>query len=152
MALDVGGAAMADLGLDGRLTISNLAVEMGAKAGLMEADQKTLAFFAGRTTEKLAPVSPDAGAAYQEEREYDISGLGPQVAKPHTVDNVAQVEEVEGTPIAEGLIGTCTNGRLEDLRAAAEILRGKKVAHGVRLIVAPASREVMMQALREGLI
>ena len=152
MALEVGGAAIADLGLDGRLTISNLAVEMGAKAGLMEADQKTLAFFAGRTTEKLAPVSPDAGAAYQEEREYDISGLGPQVAKPHTVDNVAPVEEVEGIPIAEGLIGTCTNGRLEDLRAAAEILRGKKVAHGVRLIVAPASREVMMQALREGLI
>jgi 3-isopropylmalate/(R)-2-methylmalate dehydratase large subunit len=74
------------------------------------------------------------------------------VARPHTVDNVVGVEEVEGTPIAEGLIGTCTNGRFDDLRAAAAVVKGKKVAHGVRMIVAPASREVMLHALREGLI
>ena len=152
MAIEVGGSAIADLALDGRLTISNLAVEMGAKAGLMEADEKTLAFFKGRTSEKIVPVSPDEGATYAEERSYDVSDLVPQVAKPHTVDNVAPVADVEGTPIAEGLIGTCTNGRLEDLRAAAAILRGRKVARGVRLIVAPASREVMVEALREGLI
>jgi len=152
MALEIGGPAISDLALDGRLTISNLAVEMGAKAGLMEADEKTLAFFEGRTTEEFTPVSPDADAAYAEEREYDVSTLGPRVARPHTVDNVVGVEEVEGTPIAEGLIGTCTNGRLDDLRAAAAIVKGNKVAHGVRMIVAPASREVMLDALREGLI
>jgi 3-isopropylmalate/(R)-2-methylmalate dehydratase large subunit len=152
MALEIGGEAISALSLDGRLTISNLAVEMGAKAGLMEADEKTLAFFEGRTSEKLAPVSPDPDAAYIEERSYDVSSLGPQVAKPHTVDNVVPVEEVEGTEIAEGLIGTCTNGRLDDLRAAAAMIKGKKVAKGVRMIVAPASREVMLAALREGLI
>jgi 3-isopropylmalate/(R)-2-methylmalate dehydratase large subunit len=152
MALEIGGDAISALGLDGRLTISNLAVEMGAKVGLMEADEKTLAFFKGRTSDKFEPVSPDADAIYQEAREYDVSGLGPQVARPHTVDNVCAIEEVEGTVIAEGLIGTCTNGRLEDLRAAAELVKGKKVAMGVRMIVAPASREVMLEALREGLI
>jgi 3-isopropylmalate/(R)-2-methylmalate dehydratase large subunit len=152
MALEIGGPTISDLDLDARLTISNLAVEMGAKAGLMEADEKTLAFFEGRTREKFTPVSPDADAMYAEHREYDISGLGPQVARPHTVDTVVGVEEVEGTPIAEGLIGTCTNGRFDDLRAAAAVVKGKKVAHGVRMIVAPASREVMLHALREGLI
>jgi len=152
MALEIGGQATSDLSLDGRLTISNLAVEMGAKAGLMEADEKTLAFFEGRATEEFEPVSPDADAVYAEHKEYDVTDLVPQVAKPHTVDNVTSVEEVEGTTIAEGLIGTCTNGRLEDLRAAAAIVKGKKVAKGVRMIVAPASREVMLNALREGLI
>jgi 3-isopropylmalate/(R)-2-methylmalate dehydratase large subunit len=152
MALEVGGPTVKELGLDGRLTISNLAVEMGAKAGLMEADEKTLAFLKGRSDRKPEPVVPDADATYQQERSYDVSGLVPQVAKPHTVDNVCPVDEVAGTPIAEGLIGTCTNGRLEDLRAAAAILKGKKVAPGVRLIVAPASREIMLHALREGLI
>ncbi|MHB8895182.1 MAG: 3-isopropylmalate dehydratase large subunit [Candidatus Geothermincolia bacterium] len=152
MALEVGGETIGALSLDGRLTISNLAVEMGAKVGLMEADEKTLAFFKGRTSRPIQPVSSDPDASYVEEREYDVSDLGPQVAKPHTVDNVCPVEEVEGTVIAEGLIGTCTNGRLDDLRAAAAIVKGKKVAKGVRMIVAPASREVMLEALREGLI
>jgi 3-isopropylmalate/(R)-2-methylmalate dehydratase large subunit len=152
MALEIGGDAISALGLDGRLTISNLAVEMGAKVGLMEVDEKTLAFFKSRTSDRFEPVSPDPDATYQEAREYDISNLGPQVARPHTVDNVCPVEEVEGTVIAQGLIGTCTNGRLEDLRAAAEVVKGRKVARGVRMIVAPASREVMLNALREGLI
>ena len=152
MALEIGGAAISALGLDGRLTISNLAVEMGAKAGLMEADEKTLAFLEGRAAAPVRPVSPDADAVYAEERRYDVSDLEPQVARPHAVDNVCPVGEVEGTEIAEGLIGTCTNGRLDDLRAAASIVRGKRVAKGVRLIVAPASRQVMLAALREGLI
>lgn len=152
MALEIGGAAISELSLDGRLTISNLAVEMGAKAGLMEADEKTLAFLKGRAPGPVTPVCPDADAVYAEERRYDISDLEPQVARPHAVDNVCPVGEVEGTEIAEGLIGTCTNGRLDDLRAAASIVRGKSVARGVRMIVAPASREVMLAALREGLI
>ena len=152
MALEIGGETIAALELDGRLTISNLAVEMGAKVGLMEADDKTLAFFKGRTKTKFKPVSADEDANYANALEFDVSGLEPQVACPHQVDSVVAVGEVEGTPIAEGLIGTCTNGRLEDLRVAAGILNGGKVAPGVRLIVAPASREVMLQALREGLI
>ncbi len=152
MALEIGGPAISDLSLDGRLTISNLAVEMGAKAGLMEADKKTLEFFEGRTKSGFKPVRADSDAVYAGELEFDVSSLEPLIAKPHTVDNVVPVGEVEGTPVAEGLIGTCTNGRLEDLRAAAGILMGKKVAPGVRLIVAPASREVMLMALREGLI
>jgi 3-isopropylmalate/(R)-2-methylmalate dehydratase large subunit len=118
----------------------------------MEADAKTLDFFKGRTSVKIEPVSADADAVYADELELDVSSLEPQVARPHTVDNVTAVGEVVGTAVAEGLIGTCTNGRLEDLRAAAAVLEGRKVAPGVRLIVAPASREVMLGALREGLI
>ncbi len=152
MALEIGGEAIDGLGLDGRLTISNLAVEMGAKVGLMEADAKTLDFFKGRTSARFEPVTSDPGAEYADEMEFDVTSLEPQVACPHTVDNVKALDEVAGTPVAEGLIGTCTNGRLEDLRAAAAVLRGRKVAPGVRLIVAPASREVMLRALREGLI
>ncbi len=152
MALEIGGEAISGLDLDGRLAISNLAVEMGAKAGLMEADEKTLEFFEGRAGREFEPVSPDPDAVYAREIEYDVSELEPQVARPHTVDNVTAVGQVEGTPVSEGLIGTCTNGRLADLRAAAEILKGRKVAPGVRLIVAPASREVMLKALAEGLI
>lgn len=151
-ALEIVGPTVSELSLDGRLTISNLAVEMGAKVGLMEADEETLRFFEGRTNRKLEPVAADVGAVYEDEIEFDVSGLGPMVACPHTVDNVCPLESVEGTEIAQGFIGTCTNGRLEDLRAGAEIVRGKRVAPGVRLIVAPASREVMVRALREGLI
>jgi len=151
-ALEIGGDAIRDLELDGRLTISNMAVEMGAKVGLMEVDEKVTEFLMGRTNAKIAPVTADADATYVEELEFDVGKLVPQVAKPHRVDSICAVEEVSGTLVAEGLIGTCTNGRLSDLRAAAEVLKGKKVAAGVRLIVAPASREVMLAALKEGLI
>ena len=152
LALEIGGETINELELDGRLTISNLAVEMGAKVGLMEADEKTLEFLRGRTSAALEPVSPDPDARYLDRLEYDVSGLVPQVASPHTVDNVGPVEEIEGTPIAQGLIGTCTNGRLDDLEIAARILKGKEVAPGVRLIVAPASREVMLAALDRDII
>jgi len=151
-ALEIGGDTIKDLDLDGRLTISNMAVEMGAKAGLMEADEKVMEFLKGRTNAKMAPVKADEDATYVEEIELDVGKMVPQVAKPHRVDNVCAVEEVEGITVAEGLVGTCTNGRLSDLRAVAEVLKGKKVAPGVRLIVAPASREVMLAAVREGLM
>ncbi|MBN2169218.1 MAG: 3-isopropylmalate dehydratase large subunit [Actinobacteria bacterium] len=151
-ALELSGGAISDLDLDGRLTISNLAVEMGAKAGLMEADEKTLEFFRGRTDMPINPVNADSDAEYVRELEYDVSDLVPQVAKPHTVDNVVPVGEVEGTSIAQGLVGTCTNGRLGDLRAAAEVVKGRLVDPSVRMIVAPASREIMITAVREGLI
>jgi len=151
-ALEIGGGAISEMELEERLTITNMAVEVGAKAGLMEADEKVMAFLKGRTIAKAEPVTADADAPYIDELEFDVEKLIPQVAKPHRVDNVCAVEEVEGTTVAEGLVGTCTNGRLSDLRAVAEVLKGKKVDPGVRLIVAPASREVMLAALREGLI
>jgi 3-isopropylmalate/(R)-2-methylmalate dehydratase large subunit len=152
MALEVGGETVEALELDGRLTISNLAVEMGAKTGLMEADSKTMEFFKGRTTNEFKPVSADVDAVYADKLEFDVSKLEPQVARPHQVDKVTAVGDVEGTPVGQGLLGTCTNGRLQDLRVAAGVLKGRKVAPGVRLIVAPASREVMLKALKEGLI
>jgi 3-isopropylmalate/(R)-2-methylmalate dehydratase large subunit len=120
-------------------TISNMAIEMGAKVGLMEADDKTRAWVEQHSQRPFAPVKADADAVYQRVKEYDVSTLEPQVAKPHTVDNVAPVSEVAGTPIQQGVIGTCTNGRIEDLRIAAAILKGRKIASGVRLIVAPSS-------------
>lgn len=151
-ALEFRGPTIEALSVDARMTISNMAIEVGAKAGLMEADAKTLAWFEGRGEKTPAPVSADADAVYSAAYSYDASKIGPQVAKPHSVDNVSPIEEVVGTPIAQGFIGTCTNGRLEDLRIAAGILKGRKVKDGVRLIVAPASRQIYLDAMAEGYI
>jgi 3-isopropylmalate/(R)-2-methylmalate dehydratase large subunit len=150
MAAEYVGEAIAGLSVEARFTISNMAIEMGAKAGLMEADQKTLDWVKQHSTKSFTPVKADADAVYARIKEYDVSRLEPQVARPHTVDNVAPIGEVAGTPIQQGVIGTCTNGRIEDLRIAASILKGRKVKS--RLIVAPSSRQVMLQAIREGLI
>jgi 3-isopropylmalate/(R)-2-methylmalate dehydratase large subunit len=152
MALEFHGPVIDALSVDARMTISNMAIEVGAKAGLMRADEKTLAWYEGRGDRVPQPVDPDADAVYAEEVTLDASAIGPQVAKPHAVDNVSPVEEVAGTPIAQGFIGTCTNGRLEDLRIAADILRGRKVHPDVRLIVAPASKQIFLDAMEAGYI
>lgn len=152
MAAEYVGEAIDALSIEARFTISNMAIEMGAKVGLMEADDKTQAWVEEHSQRPNAPVKADADALYQRVKEYDVSSLEPQVAKPHTVDNVAPVSEVAGIPIQQGVIGTCTNGRIEDLRIAAAILKGRMIAPGVRLIVAPSSRQVMLQAIREGLL
>lgn len=152
MAAEYVGPAIDALSIEARFTISNMAIEMGAKVGLMEADDKTREWVKSHSKRPYAPVSADADAVYARVKEYDVTNLEPQVAKPHTVDNVAPVTEVAGTPIQQGVIGTCTNGRIEDLRIAASILKGRKVHPGVRLIVAPSSRQVMLQAIREGLL
>lgn len=151
-AVEYTGEAVAALSIDGRMTIANMAIEMGAKAGLMNADEKTLQWLKQYTDQKFTPVFADADANYAAVKEYDVSKLEPQVAKPHRVDNTAGVSEVAGTPIQQAVIGTCTNGRLEDLRIAADILKGKKIAKGVRLIVAPASKRVFLAAMAEGII
>jgi len=140
------------MGVASRMVLSNMAIEMGAKNGVCLPDDKTFAFLEGRAAEEYTPVFPDSDAEYERVLEFDASTLAPQVAKPHTVDNVASVEEVAGTKIDQALLGTCTNGRLEDLRLAAKILEGKTLAKGVRMLVLPASREVLEGALREGLI
>lgn len=146
------GEAVSALSIEGRFTMANMAIEMGAKAGMMDADEKTFKWLARYTDRKFNPVSADGDAIYKQVREYDVSALEPQVAKPHTVDNVCPVSQVTGTPIQQAVIGTCTNGRLEDLRLAAGILRGKRVHKDVRLVVAPASRNVYLEAMREGVI
>jgi len=152
MAAEYVGPAIDALSVEARFTISNMAIEMGAKVGLMEADEKTRAWVEQHSKRPFAPVKADPDAIYARVKEYDVSKLEPQVAKPHTVDNVSPVTEVAGTPIQQGVIGTCTNGRIEDLRIAASILKGRRIRPGVRLIVAPASRQVMLQAIREGLL
>ena len=152
MALEFHGPVIDALSVDARMTISNMAIEVGAKAGLMKADDKTLAWYEGRGKRAPQPVDPDADALYAEEIIFDASAIGPMVAKPHAVGNVSPVEEVAGTPIAQGYIGTCTNGRLEDLKIAADILRGRKVHPDVRLIVAPASKQILLDAIAAGYI
>lgn len=139
------------LSMDDRLTAANMGIEMGAKIAVFPVDAATRAYLAehapGATWE---PVWADEDADYLRELNYDLSALEPLVARPHTVDNVTPVSEVEGLPVHQALLGTCTNGRLSDLRAAAAILKGRHVAAGVRLLVIPASRSVFQGAMADG--
>ena len=151
-AIEFSGPVIDDLSVEARMTMSNMAIEVGAKAGLMNADDKTIAWFDGRGEKVPAPQNADADAVYKTTLEYDASTIGPQIAKPHSVDNVSPIEEVEGTPIAEGVLGTCTNGRLEDFKIAASILKGRKIHPDVRFIVAPASRQILLDAIEAGYI
>ncbi|MEK7375917.1 MAG: 3-isopropylmalate dehydratase large subunit, partial [Candidatus Margulisiibacteriota bacterium] len=152
MASEFVGSAIDELSVDARFTISNMAIEMGAKAGLMRADKKTLEWVKKHSTRTPQPVESDKDAVFSAVKEYDVSKLTPMVAKPHTVDNFAPIEEVEGTEIQQGFIGTCTNGRLEDLEIAASVLKGKKVNKNSRLIVAPASKQIFLDAMKKGLV
>lgn len=152
MAAEYTGEAIGALSVDARFTIANMAIEMGAKAGLMEADDKVLDWVREHGNGNFEVVSPDPEAVYARVLEYDVSGLEPQVAKPHRVDNVASIGEVAGTAIQQAVLGTCTNGRLEDLRIAAGILKGRRVHPEVRFIVAPASRRIYLEAMDEGII
>jgi 3-isopropylmalate/(R)-2-methylmalate dehydratase large subunit len=146
------GPAVAEMSVASRMVLCNMAAEMGAKNGVVEPDDKTREWLKGRVAHPYEEVHADADAVYERVIEYDVTNLAPQVAKPHTVDNVVPVTEVAGTPINQALVGTCTDGRLEDLEAAAEILRGRHIAPNVRLLVLPASREVLLAALERGLI
>ncbi len=152
MAIEFAGEVIDALSVDARFTISNMAVELGAKCGLMEADQKTDSWVKQHSPLSFQPVFADQDANYAYIKEYDLSNLEPQVALPHTVDNVSPISKVASTKVEQGVIGTCTNGRLEDLRIAAAILKGKKIAANTRLIVAPSSRATFIAAMREGLI
>jgi 3-isopropylmalate/(R)-2-methylmalate dehydratase large subunit len=141
------------LGMDGRFTICNMGVEMGAKFCVIPPDKTTLAWVLGRNKRrKPDPQTADKDASYGLVKEYDVAGLTPTVAKPHAVDNTAAVEEVTGQPVQEAVLGTCTNGRLEDLFIAARMLRGRRVHPDVRFIVAPASRDIFLTAVKRGII
>lgn len=150
MALEVEGAPIDEMSVDARFTISNMAIECGAKAGLMRADKKVMEWVKRHSNKKPNPQEADKDAKYKEIIEIDVSKLEPQVAKPHTVDNVCPISEVLGTPIQQGYIGTCTNGRLEDFQIAAKILKGKKVHRDCRLIIAPASKDILMDMIKDG--
>jgi 3-isopropylmalate/(R)-2-methylmalate dehydratase large subunit len=151
-AIEFHGPVIDALSIAARMTISNMAIEVGAKAGLMNADAKTLEFFEGRARKAPKPQNADVDAVYKTELTFDTNAIGPQVAKPHSVDNVSPIEEVAGTPIQQGFLGTCTNGRLEDLAIAAGILAGRRVHPDVRFIVAPASRRILLDAIEAGYI
>ncbi|MFZ5918735.1 MAG: 3-isopropylmalate dehydratase large subunit [Chloroflexota bacterium] len=151
-SVEFAGETIRAMSIDGRMVLANMAAEMGAKNGVVEPDDKTRAWLKGRVQTTYEEIFADPDARYEQVIEYDVSELAPQVAKPHTVDNVVPVTAVVGTRIDQALIGTCTNGRLEDLAAAAEILRGKHIAPHVRLLVLPASREVLLAAIERGLI
>jgi len=129
-----------------------MAVEMGAKIGYVETDEKTVQWLAARTNKKYEIIKSDTDANFEKISDYDITDLEPQIACPHTVDNVKPVSEIAGIKINQALIGTCTNGRLEDLKIASEILRGKHISNRVRLLVFPASMEVFTQAMELGIL
>jgi homoaconitate hydratase family protein len=151
-AVEFCGSTVRSLSMGGRMTLCNMAAEMGAKIGYVEPDGVTLRYLARRARHGFEPVFSDADADIDEVIEIDASKLVPQVAKPHTVDNVAPVTEVAGTPIQQAILGTCTNGRVEDLWVAANRLRGRVVHPRVRLLVFPASSQVYAEALRLGLL
>lgn len=152
MAAEYTGEAISQLSVDARFTISNMAIEMGAKVGLMEADDKVMEWVRAHSDNKFETVKADADAEYFAVKEYDVSDLTPYVAKPHRVDNGVSVGDVAGTPIQQAVLGTCTNGRLEDLTIAAQVLEGRKIHPDVRFIVAPASRQIYLDAMDAGVL
>jgi len=152
-ALEFGGEAVTAMSMSSRLTIANMAVEAGAKVGLFPADEITRDYLAGQGRgEDYQPSSPDADAVYERTIKIDVTELEPTVSRPHTVDNTAPVTELKGIKVQQVFIGTCTNGRLEDLAVAVDILKGKKSHPETRLIVAPASRRVMLEAVKNGFV
>jgi len=151
MCVEFTGQVVDALSIAGRMVLSNMSVEMGAKAGVCFPDARTEEFLAARGKVAKGTTS-DPGAVVREVLEFDLSRLGPQVAKPHSVDNVVAVEEASGIPIDQAFIGSCTNGRLEDLMAAERVLRGRQASQQVRLIVAPASRDIYVEASEKGIL
>jgi len=147
-SLEFSGNTVPSMSISQRFTIANMAVECGAKVGLFPADNVARDYLIaqGRPND-YQPIFPDADADYEQTIKIDAAKLEPTLSKPHTVDNTALVRELKGTKVQQVYIGTCTNGRLEDLAVAASILKGKKCHPGVRLIVAPASRRIMLEAL-----
>ncbi|AGK61258.1 3-isopropylmalate dehydratase, large subunit [Archaeoglobus sulfaticallidus PM70-1] len=153
-ACEFTGSTVREMGMSERLTMANMAIEMGGKAGIIEPDKVTENYLGEIIDGYENPdwVFSDEDASYKRIVELDATKLEPQVAKPHRVDNVVDVGEVEGVKVDQVFIGSCTNGRFEDLKISAEMLEGEKVARGVRLIVIPATRSIYRKALKDGLI
>ncbi len=152
-AVEFSGEYIKALSMDARFTIANMAIEMGAKAGMMEPDDKTYKWLkANKIKGKGLKVKGDKDAVYSEVLEFDVSKIVPQIAKPHTVDNVTAINKLKKTKIDQAFLGTCTNGRLEDLVIAHSILKNKKIHKDVRMIIAPASKDIFQKAMEKGII
>lgn len=149
-SVEFAGETVRELSVSSRMVLTNLAMEMGAKNAFVAPDEKTLEFLRGRTDRPFVPVLADPDAHYARVMEFDVGSLVPQIACPHAVDNVRPVRELAGLKIHQALIGSCTNGRLEDLAVAASVLAGRTVHPDVRLLVIPASRRVYLDALQAG--
>ena len=151
-AMEFAGETIDALSIDGRFTMANMAIEAGAKAGLFPVDNKALVYIKNRAKRAYTVYEPDDDAEYSQVIEYDVSAIEPQVALPHSPANTRPVSQVGDIEIDQAVIGSCTNGRLEDLQVAAEILKGRKVHPEVRCIIIPGSQQVYLDALSEGLI
>ncbi len=151
-AVEFTGTVVKELSLASRMVLANMAAEMGAKNGYCQPDDRLLDWLKGRAKDEFEVVTSDRDACYQAVLEYNVSSFEPQVACPHAVDNVKSVTEVQGIEFHQVVLGTCTNGRLEDLEVAARILKGKKVHPKVRALVIPASRQEYLLALKKGII
>jgi 3-isopropylmalate/(R)-2-methylmalate dehydratase large subunit len=151
-ACEFGGETTRNMSISDRMVLCNMAIEMGGKTGLVEPDQKTINYLRGRSTKHYEIMKTDSDAKSLETMFVDVNELEPQIACPHNVDNVKPVSEVEGTHIDQVFLGSCTNGRLSDLRTAARIMKGKEVSKDIRMLVIPASREVYTKAMDEGLL
>lgn len=149
-AIEFHGTTVREMSIGGRMTLCNMAIEMGGKSGIVEADDKTKRYLERRTKASFRTVHSDPDAEYFETRDFDITKLEPKIAVPSSVDNVKSVSEIVGKRIDQVFIGSCTNGRTEDLEIAARILKGKKIHSGLRLIITPASREIYLKALQSG--
>jgi 3-isopropylmalate/(R)-2-methylmalate dehydratase large subunit len=146
------GEAIQQMNTSGRLTICNMSVEAGATSGIVPPDAETIRYLkdVASVKEEIPVFGPDADAVYERIIEIDASSLSPQIACPHTVDNVKPVDDVVGQPVQQVVIGSCTNGRLDDIEVAARILRGKKIARGVRMLIFPASARIFQEAMKVG--
>ena len=151
-SLEFSGEGVASLSMDDRFTISNMAIEAGGKNGIFPVDEKTIAYIDGRVHRPFQAVEADPDAVYASEVVIDLDKLEPTVAMPHLPENTKTVTEVAGLPIDQVVIGSCTNGRISDLRAAAAVMKGKQVSPKVRCIIIPATQEIVLQAMKEGLI
>ncbi|MCD6470880.1 3-isopropylmalate dehydratase large subunit [Candidatus Bathyarchaeota archaeon] len=151
-AIEFAGPTIRDMSISGRLTLCNMTVEMGAKTGIIEPDEKTIEYVKKRTDKPFKLFRSDPDAEYERTMEFNVDHLEPMVACPHSVDNVKPVKDVEDVEINQAFLGSCTNGRLEDLEIAAKILKGRRVKKGVRMLVTPASSKIYFQALRKGIL
>lgn len=150
-SMEFAGEAIAELDMAGRFTMCNMAIEAGGKNGIVEPDDKTLDYVRGRAKRDYSVYRSDPDARYVAVMDIDVSKLEPVVSVPHLPENAKPISEVAGVRIDQAVIGSCTNGRIEDLRAAAEVIRGRKVHPDVRLIVIPATQEIYLQSIKEGL-
>ena len=151
-SLEFTGEGVSSLGMDDRFTISNMAIEAGGKNGIFPVDEKTMEYINGRVNRPCEAFEADPDAVYEKEVVIDLDTLEPTVAMPHLPENTKVVSEVAGLHIDQVIIGSCTNGRIQDLRVAAAIMKDKKVADNVRCVVIPATQEIMLQAMKEGLV